>query len=94
MSAKQVNKVARQVLMMTAILFILLLTSINIEYYLTTKKVLGIETNTDPKISSKQTKFWNKFLTENPDYIPGWIEVGRFDKVREIDPNYQLESSK
>ena len=87
MSAKQVNKAARQVLMITAILFILLLASINIEYYLAPKKVLGVETTA----STQGDVFWQDFLEKNPDYIPGWIEVGKMDKVVEIDPNYKLE---
>ena len=90
MSAKQVNKAARQVLMLTAILFILLLASINIEYYLVPKKVLGAET-----IAPTQTEiFWQDFLNKNPNYIPGWIEIGRWDKVGEIDPNYLVESGR
>ncbi|HCR36043.1 hypothetical protein A2130_04370 [Candidatus Woesebacteria bacterium GWC2_33_12] len=42
-------------------------------------KVLGAETN---------TVFWEDFMTKHPTYIDGWIELGRMDKVREIDPNY------
>jgi hypothetical protein len=85
MSAKKVNQAARQLLMFTAIIFVLLLASTNIRSFLTTKKVLGIET----QINLNEI-FWQDFLDKNPNYIPGWIEIGRNDKVKEIDPNYLL----
>jgi hypothetical protein len=84
MSARRVNKVARELLIYVATLFILLLASANIESYLSPKKVLGTET----QINSAES-FWQDFLTKNPNYIPGWLELGRTDKVKEIDPNYQ-----
>ena len=83
MSARRVNKVARELLIYVAALFILLLASANIESYLSPKKVLGAET----QVISDET-FWQDFLTKNPNYIPGWLELGRTDKVKEIDPNY------
>lgn len=70
-------------LVYVAALFVLLLASANIENYLAPKKVLGAET----KINSDDT-FWQDFLTKNPNYIPGWLELGRTDKVKGIDPNY------
>jgi hypothetical protein len=85
MSAKKVNQAARQLLMFTAIIFVLLLASTNIGSFLTTKKVLGIET----QINLNEI-FWQDFLDKNPNYIPGWIEIGRNDKVKEIDPNYEI----
>lgn len=48
-------------------------------------KVLGETT----QISSYD--FWINFLSKNPRYIPGWIEIGRVDKVNKIDPNYFLK---
>lgn len=66
----------------TATITLLLLSALNIENYLTPKEVLGIETE------NKEEAFWNEFLEKNPDYIPGWIELGRLDKVKQIDPNY------
>ncbi len=38
------------------------------------------------------TEFWNKFLNDNPNYIPGWLEIGRVDKVNELDPNYLISN--
>jgi len=86
MSAKDVNNNVKEIFIYTFLLFVLLLASININNYLTPKKavVLGIETE------NKQEIFWNDFLKKNPNYIPGWIEIGRTDKTKEIDPNYEL----
>lgn len=83
MSANKVNKAAFELLIFVAALFVLVLSSINIENYLAPKKVLGAEAQVD----TTET-FWQDFLTKNPDYIPGWLEIGRMDKVKEIDPNY------
>ncbi len=84
MSAKRVNKIAKEIFIYVFLLFILLITSINIDNYLVPKetKVLGSKTE------NKEGVFWQDFLTKNPDYVPGWIEIGRTDKAREIDPNY------
>ena len=89
MSAKKVNKAAIELFVFVAALYILLLSAVNIENYLTPKKVikvLGAETQV-----TSDKKFWEEFLTKNPSYIPGWIEIGRMDKVKEIDPNYKIE---
>jgi hypothetical protein len=88
MSHTRVNKVAKQLFIYVALLLILLLTAINIESYQTPVKpvkVLGTET----QINGDQ-QFWQDFLSRNPNYIPGWIETGRIDKAKEIDPNYEL----
>ena len=70
--------------------FILLVLSLlNVKNYLSIEnipeKVLGAETNTNAA-----AKFWERFLDENPEYIPGWLEIGRIDKAYSINPNYQL----
>lgn len=48
------------------------------------EKVLGA----DIHISATE-EFWDKFLSENPNYLPGWIEIGREDKAYALDPNFQ-----
>jgi hypothetical protein len=80
----KVNKSVRGLLIYVSLLFILLLTSININNYLKPKviKVLGAETQ------NKEEKFWQDFLAKNPNYIPGLIETGDLHKAKEIDPNY------
>ena len=83
MSAKKVNKAVIELFVFVAALFILLLTAVNIDGYKAHQKVLAVET----QINSDD-KFWEDFLTKNPDYVPGWVEVGRIDKVKQIDPNY------
>ena len=42
-------------------------------------KVLGAE---------KDNLFWEDFATKHPTYMEAWIELGRIDKAREIDPNF------
>jgi hypothetical protein len=83
MSAKKVNDVAIEIFIFTAALFVLFLTSININNYLTPKTVLGAKT-----LVEDDSQFWNEFLSKNPTYIPGLIETGNIEKAREIDPNY------
>jgi len=85
MSAKRVNKAATELFIFVAVLFVLLLTAVNIENYQAPKKILGAET----QVNSSE-KFWQDFLNKNPNYIPGWFEIGRTDKVKEIDPNYTI----
>jgi len=81
------NKASKELFIYVVFLFILLLTSINIDTYFrpVTTKVLGAETQNDEEL------FWQDFLNKNPDYIPGWIEAGRMDKANEIDPNYKID---
>jgi regulatory protein YycI of two-component signal transduction system YycFG len=84
MSAKKVNKTTLEIFIYVFLLLVLLLTSININIFLQPKqtKVLGAETQNNEEI------FWQDFLSKHPDYIPGWIEMGKADKANEIDPNY------
>ena len=47
-------------------------------------KVLGAESD---------NTFWEEFVIKHPTYRDAWIELGRMDKVKEIDPNFiPLES--
>jgi hypothetical protein len=84
MSAKKVNQMIFEVLVYTFALIILILTSININSFFKPKEVLGIKTVNNNK------EFWREFLSKNPDYIPGWIEVGELEKARTIDPSYNF----
>lgn len=72
------------------VLLVLVFASINIKTYLSPRKVLGIEANNEAVETGSTLKFWQDFLDKNPDYIPGWIEIGRMDKAKEIDPNYSM----
>ncbi len=85
MSAKRVNKVAIELLVFVSALLVLILTAANIENYQTPKKVLAAETQVNQNDS-----FWQDFLTKNPNYIPRWIDIARTDKIKEIDPNYEV----
>ena len=42
-------------------------------------QVLGA---TDDKV------FWEELAAKHPTYKDAWIELGRIDKVRQIDPNF------
>jgi len=83
-SANKINKISKELFVYVALLFILLLTIVNINSFLKPKNnVLGAKTQT---ISEED--FWKDFLSHHPNYIPGWIELGKNDKVKSIDPNY------
>jgi hypothetical protein len=87
MSAKKVNNSVKEIFIFTLLLIILVLTAININNYLKPKqiKILGAETKND---NDTEKTFWQNLLTKNPNYIPGWIEIGQENKAYEIDPNY------
>lgn len=89
---KQVKKPYDQLFIYIAILLILILTIFNINKHLSTKTVLGTSTTNELQNTAtlNERLFWEDFVEKNPSYIPGWIELGRMDKVREIDPNYEL----
>lgn len=73
-------------LMLVGFVFLLVLSFFNIEQYLGKTEVLGA--TTDYSDDDSEVEYWQSFLTQHPDYIPGWIELGRWDKVKQIDPNY------
>lgn len=59
-------------------------------------KVLGMRTenNVNEVEVSKQINFWKGFVSENPQYYEGWLELynltaesSYLNKAREIDPN-------
>lgn len=81
---KQVKKSSKYLTIYILAIFIVLLSLINIHGYLFPKEtnVLGIEATNTEGI------YWYDFLQKNPNYIPGWLEIGRPDKSRAIDPNY------
>lgn len=34
------------------------------------------------------TSYWEELVKKHPTYRDAWVELGRMDKVEEIDPNY------
>ncbi len=57
---------------------ILLITSFNINSYLSHKRVLGVATETTDYVFvglKKNEEFWKKFLQQNPNYFYAWIEL-------------------
>ena len=71
---------------------VLLLSFFNFNKYFENQKVLGIKIEVDQKSEEqlREREFWEDFLADNPNYIPGWIELGDFERVKQIDPNYFL----
>lgn len=61
--------------------FLILISMFNLQLSSESSKVLGASTNS-------QNEFWRELTAKHPDYIDGWLEQGRIDKVKEIDPNY------
>ncbi|MDP2947778.1 MAG: hypothetical protein Q8N88_06710, partial [Nanoarchaeota archaeon] len=60
-----------------------------LKIYLNKKIVLGTKVDT-----SREVMFWQEFVSENPQYYEGWIELynltgesGYLNKAIEIDPN-------
>lgn len=82
-SAKKIQNLFSKNFINLFFALILILSILNIYNYLSpTKEVLGIQT------TNMKGVFWYDFLQKHPHYIPGWVEIGRTDKVRDIDPNY------
>lgn len=67
------------------VLFVLLLSSINVDNSLQSKRVLGISSQ---KSVNLDQEFWQDFLNKNPNYIPGLVETGNLERAHQIDPNY------
>lgn len=86
-----------------AIVLLLFLSSFNLHSYLTKgsekTSVLSQTTSLD-----EQSAFWKEFLSQNPNYIPGWAEYAKInyqlenyqeanlaiEKIEQIDPNYEI----
>jgi hypothetical protein len=75
------DKDLRTLFYINSIVLILILSILNL---LSLKKkeikVLGAETT--------DNTFWEEFVAKHPTYRDGWVELGRMDKVKQIDPNY------
>jgi hypothetical protein len=62
------------------------ISAFNVASFLKPKEVLGLSTFEEQSLDTQD--FWRDFLTQNPNYIPGWLEIGEVEKAEEIDPNY------
>jgi hypothetical protein len=80
---KRINKNTYYYLVTIAVMFALIvLNYVSYTQGSKNKRVLGVFTTNNTGV------FWYQFLQKNPSYIPGWIEIGRIDKVKKLDPNY------
>lgn len=62
------------------ILVSLTLISLNIKTYLNQKKVLAVATESDKTTQLKnEASFWEGFLSQNPTYLPGWLELSKIE---------------
>ncbi len=84
MNKAKVNKNTTYLILIVSAFILLLLSMVNIKTISTNKEVLGIKTQTE-----SDEEFWNNFLVNNPNYIPGWIEIGKFEKAASINPNFE-----
>jgi hypothetical protein len=80
----KVNKSTEFLFIVVSVFVLLALSLVNIKNYSATSKVLGIETE-----ENITEKFWVDFLSKNPNYVQGWVEIGRLDKATAINPNFQ-----
>jgi len=78
------EKDLNNLLYINLIIIVLLLSMFNLRSpYKREAKVLGVNVINDNKA------FWEELVSKNPTYRDGWLELGRMDKVSEIDPNFK-----
>lgn len=91
---KNYEKDLRHLLHITIAVLIILLSIFNLqETTIKENKVLGVNTETLETKLNKESIFWEDFQIKNPTYLDGWVELERFDKVEEIDPNYFIKKN-
>ena len=91
-TASKLKNISHQMFVYVSILLLLFLTLQNVNTFLSSDKVLSAQTE-ELNLSENNTSFWNGFLERNPNYVPGWNEIGRTDRVKQIDPNFRLDTS-
>jgi hypothetical protein len=89
MAKKNYNKDIQYLMYITFAVLVILLSIFNLQNVSQNKnEVLGAATVISKIELENEKFFWEEFQKINPTYIDGWIELGRLDKVKEIDPNY------
>jgi len=61
-----------------ATIFLLFITSFNLNQVVSPKQVLGTKTqvkNEETKVINKEIANWENFLKENPSYFEGWVKL-------------------
>lgn len=82
---RKFDKDLQDLIYITISILIILLSIFNLKN--TVKKeeqILGIKTD---------NTYWEKITIEHPTYRDAWIELGRLDKVKQIDPNWKPDKS-
>lgn len=75
------NKSLLYFLSCLAIINLLLLSGINIESYLQKDKVLGAQVTVYNPTDDleKERDFWKTFLSQNPNYLDGWLQLSKLE---------------
>ncbi|MDP3918152.1 MAG: hypothetical protein Q8Q30_03195 [Candidatus Woesebacteria bacterium] len=74
------SKDLEYLLFVNIIIIILLLSIFNLQFHKKNEiKVLGAVTN---------NSYWEEMAIKHPTYRDAWVELGRMDIVKQIDPNY------
>ena len=81
MSKKKIKLELLGFLYILSAILILTLSALNLNVTKTEVKVLGSQVEDN-------SEYWQDLVEKHPTYIDGWLELGRLDKVKEIDPNY------
>lgn len=85
-----------------AVILILVISAFNFENFLTNQRVLGAQSFLNEKeLLVEQKTFWEGFVSDNPTYMDGWMELAdiniklgdlegaklSLNKAEEINPN-------
>ncbi|MEK7472444.1 MAG: hypothetical protein AAB625_00215 [Patescibacteria group bacterium] len=74
------QKELNNLLIINLVIIVLLLSIFNLQSLKKNEiKVLG---------TTIDNSFWEEMIKNHPTYRDAWVELGRMDMVRQIDPNY------
>ncbi len=80
------SKDLRFLLFINCIVIVIVLSFFNL--YLINQKKQSKQTVNVVLGAEKDNTYWESLVKQHPTYIDAWVELGREDKVLEIDPNY------
>lgn len=95
--------VSKSIFIPFIVIILLLLATFNFVTYLDNSSSKSAVLS-DTSSLGDESAFWEKFLNDNPDYIPGWEEYARInyqlenfneaslaiEEIKRIDPNYDI----
>lgn len=80
--AKDFSKDFSLVIYINLAIIVLLLAFFNIQNINEKRQITVLGASTD-------NSYWEEMVKKHPTYRDAWVELGRMDKVLEIDPNYK-----